>query len=162
MTADEVRVVVEAIAPVVREYVTKTVTDLTLRLAAAELQVARLPLAEAAVSDLEKTLSTVRERVAVVEARPPQPGPEGPPGPPGRDGIDGKAGLRYVGIYDGTKAYEPGDLVTYAGSTWHCNEPTTTTPREYAGAQAWTLCVKKGRDGRDGKDGIAVTKERDA
>lgn len=61
--------------------------------------------------------------------------------------------LRYQDVYQEGKAYTAGDVVTWAGSTWHCNEPTTTKPGEHAGAKAWTLCVKKGRDGKDGRDG---------
>ncbi len=48
------------------------------------------------------------------------------------------------------KQYEPGDLVTWQGATWHCNETTMAKPGD--GGREWTLCVKKGRDGRDGKD----------
>ena len=44
-------------------------------------------------------------------------------------------------------------LVTWAGSAWHCNETTTTKPGD--GAKAWTLMVKRGRDGKDGKDGAS-------
>jgi hypothetical protein len=95
-----------------------------------------------------KELGALRERVAVVEVRPVQPGPPGDPGPPGRDGADGKAGLTYQGVYQDGKAYELGDVTTWAGSTWHCNEPTETKPGD--GSKAWTLMVKRGRDGRDG------------
>jgi len=49
------------------------------------------------------------------------------------------------------KSYDPGDLVTWAGSTWHCDEATTSKPGEYAGAKNWTLMVKRGRDGKDAK-----------
>jgi hypothetical protein len=101
---------------------------------------------------LEQTVTGMRERLAVVEARPSQPGPPGEPGPPGKDGLDGKdgtAGLTYVGVYQDGKEYLPGDLATWAGSSWHCNEPTTTKPGD--GSKAWTLMVKRGRDGKDGK-----------
>jgi hypothetical protein len=152
MTEAELAAVMRAIAPVVREYVTKAASEggVRERLAVAE---ARLERSEAAVTALTQETVAQRERLATIEARPLEPGPVGPPGPPGRDGIDGKAGLRYRGIYDGAHTYEPGDLVTWAGSTWHCQAATTSKPGEYAGAQAWILCVKKGRDGRDGKDG---------
>jgi hypothetical protein len=56
----------------------------------------------------------------------------------------------YRGVYLEGKAYERGDAVTWAGSEWHCNEPTSTKPGD--GLKAWTLKVKRGRDGRDGKD----------
>lgn len=56
----------------------------------------------------------------------------------------------YRGVFDEGKPYQRGDCVTWAGSEWHCNEPTTTKPGE--GLKAWTLKVKRGRDGKDGKD----------
>lgn len=54
------------------------------------------------------------------------------------------------GVYVDGKSYEPGDVVTWGGSQWHANEPTSMKPGD--GAKAWTLIVKRGRDGRDGKD----------
>jgi hypothetical protein len=55
------------------------------------------------------------------------------------------------GVYLEGKSYEQGDVVTWAGSQWACNEDTVTKPGD--GSKAWTLVVKKGRDGRDGRDG---------
>jgi len=72
------------------------------------------------------------------------------------DGVPIEGGLLelpidiYRGVYQDGKTYERGDGVTWAGSAWHCNEPTTTKPGD--GSRAWTLRVKRGRDGRDGKD----------
>lgn len=57
----------------------------------------------------------------------------------------------YRGVYEEGRAYDPGDTVTWGGSLWHCNEPTTDKPK--ANLTAWTLAVKCGRDGRDGKPG---------
>lgn len=57
----------------------------------------------------------------------------------------------YRGVFRDGQAYEPGDTVTWAGSLWHCNEPTTDKPGE--GHKAWTLAAKKGRDGKDGRPG---------
>ena len=101
-----------------------------------------------------KALGALGERLAVVESRPPVPGPPGDPGLPGKDGQDGAPGtpgLAYLGVYQDGKAYDVGQLVTWAGSTWHCNEHTTTKPGE--GSKAWTLMVKRGRDGKDGTPG---------
>lgn len=106
---------------------------------------------------LAKELGTLRERVAVVEVKAMQPGPQGEPGTngqDGKDGADGKAGLTYQGVWQDGKQYEFGDLSTWAGATWHCNEPTTSKPGD--GSKAWTLIVKRGRDGRDGRDAVTV------
>lgn len=60
--------------------------------------------------------------------------------------------LRYQGVFVEGKQYTEGDVVTFGGSSWTCVMPTTAKPETTAGAKAWTLCVKRGRDGRDGKD----------
>lgn len=119
------------------------------RLAAAEARLERLALAEAALADLGKETVTLRERAAVLETRPLLAGPPGDPGPAGKDGADGKPGLAYLGVHQDGKTYDVGELVTWAGSAWHCNEATTTKPGD--GSKAWTLMVKRGRDGKDGK-----------
>lgn len=129
---------------------------------------------------LVREMSALRERVAVLEVRAPMPGPAGLNGKDGADGLgfddmhevmeDGGRTIRrrYIrgdrvkefvhktavqiqrGVYVEGKSYEPGDVVTWGGSQWHCNEETTTRPGD--GLKAWTLIVKRGRDGRDGKD----------
>jgi hypothetical protein len=45
--------------------------------------------------------------------------------------------------------YERGDVVTWGGSMWHCNEATASRPETVEGAKAWTLCAKRGDRGRD-------------
>jgi integrin beta 3 len=57
----------------------------------------------------------------------------------------------YRGVFQASGDYQPGDTVTWAGSIWHCNEPTSERPGE--GGKTWTLAVKKGRDGKDGERG---------
>lgn len=128
---------------------------------------------------LTKEIGAIRERIAVVEVRAQLPGPPGADGKDGADGLgfddlsvdfDGDRTLtlkfergtlkktwpitlpylRYQGVFIDGKTYLEGDVVTWAGSTWTCNEATTTKPGD--GSKAWTLCVKKGRDGRDGRD----------
>jgi hypothetical protein len=118
---------------------------------------APLDTTSADLKDLTKALGDLRERIAVVEVRPLVPGPPGEPGPPGKDGLNGKdgtAGLSFEGVYQEGKSYDYGNLVTWGGSSWHCNEATTTKPGE--GSKAWTLMVKRGRDGRDGKDAETI------
>lgn len=134
------------------------------RLATAEL---RLKTVEATplpsvVAELQKDIGAMRERIAVVEVRPPLPGPPGEPGAPGKDGKDGEPGapgLAYEGVYQDGKSYTLGTIVTWAGSSWHCNEPTDTKPGD--GSKAWTLMVKRGRDGKDGAQGAEGKPGRD-
>lgn len=150
MTEADVAAIVEGIAPVTWDAITRATAAIVQRQAALELQIAQL--LEAA-----KDHGAIRERVAVLETRPLQPGPagqDGAPGPAGKDGADGKdgaPGLEFCGVFIDGQAYDRGQLVTCAGSSWHCNEPTTTKPGD--GSKAWTLMVKRGRDGKDGKDG---------
>lgn len=152
------------------------IDDLRERLVTLESKSAGPSLSDMGVAELRTHLATVQakvfevsERVAVVETRPQLPGPAGEPGPAGKDGLDGKdgtAGLSFEGVYQEGKSYDLGHLVTWAGSSWHCNEPTTTKPGD--GSKAWTLMVKRGRDGKDGtpgqdgKPGRDLTKESTA
>jgi hypothetical protein len=120
-------------------------TPVLERLAAAETRLAALGALDGRLT----TLEAVRERVAALEALEPPAGPPGPPGPAGRDGLDGKdgtPGLRYCGVYADGRGYALGDIVTWAGSMWHCHDATTTKPGD--GSPAWTLMVKRGRDGK--------------
>lgn len=107
------------------------------------------------------------------------PGKDGEKGAPGRDGFSldafdvTKTGDRtielsfdggeerhtfelsfpvpiYRGAYKAETEYEPGDEVTWGGSSWHCLAPTKDKPD---GSDAWALKVRRGRDGKDGKDG---------
>lgn len=51
---------------------------------------------------------------------------------------------RYQGVYQAGVLYGVGDLVTWGGSAWHCQQPTDSRPGELA--RAWQLMVKAGRD----------------
>lgn len=53
----------------------------------------------------------------------------------------------YRGVWREGHIFESADRVTWGGSEWHCNEPTSDKPGE--GSKAWTLCTKRGRDGKD-------------
>lgn len=155
MKTKALEAIMRGIAPVIRSYVAAAQQELKTgqavtqeRLNAFDAVLASLALAS---MDATKEHASLRERVAVLETRPPLPGPPGEPGAPGKDGEPGKAGMTYQGVFVDGKTYELGDVVTWAGSMWHAQETTTTKPGEYAGAKAWTLCVKKGRDGKDVK-----------
>jgi hypothetical protein len=153
MTERDVVTLVEAITPIVRDVVTKAIADVAARQSVVDLRLARLDLAETAIADLGKESAAIRERLAVVETRPPTPGPSGPPGPPGADGLhgkDGTPGLVFRGVYVREKQYDVGDVVTWAGSAFHCNGSTTSKPGE---SKDWTLMVKRGQDGRDAARG---------
>lgn len=62
----------------------------------------------------------------------------------------------YRGTYDPTKAYEPGDTVTWGGSQWVAKTSTTSiAPDENSasGKSAWALSVMRGRQGKQGQKG---------
>lgn len=52
----------------------------------------------------------------------------------------------YRGVFKEAGEYERGDMVTWAGSTWHCDEPKGLKPG--APDSGWTLAVKAGRAGK--------------
>ncbi|WP_250481805.1 hypothetical protein [Caballeronia sp. NCTM5] len=58
----------------------------------------------------------------------------------------------YRGVFVAGETYKAGDVVTWAGSLWHCNATTDTKPD--AGGDAWTLAAKRGRDGKDARMSI--------
>lgn len=167
MTGDEMKTLVLALAPTVRDYVARKAADVVAPLV---------------------------ERLAALEARPaPRDGRDGRDGANGVDGAPGAAGLDGLGfghleiLHDGerritvravdgdrvnelgvvvfpceiyrdvwvaAKTYERGDCVTWSGSEWHAN--TTTTAKPGDGSAAWTLKVKRGRDGRDATSAIGA------
>lgn len=53
----------------------------------------------------------------------------------------------YRDVFKDGSEYQQGDVVTWAGSLWHCNKATTAKP----GTEDWTLAAKKGRDGKDAR-----------
>lgn len=180
MTEAELATVIRAIAPVIRECVTKAVTEVRDRVLTMETK---------AALTVTPDLGPVLARLDALEARPDTAGPPGPPGdrgpegvqgPPGRDGRDGlpgvqgekglpgldgkdgspgkdglngkdgRPGLEWKGVYQEGTSYDLGQMVFFAGASWHCNAPTTSKPMD--GSKDWTLMVKRGRDGKDGRD----------
>lgn len=133
-----------------------------------------------AVGDLRERLAVVEVRAPI----PGPPGPAGRDGTDGKDGLgfddlvveqpdERSLALKAVrgdrvktlgtfrlpvqlnrGVYVEGKSYEPGDVVTWGGSQWHCNEETGSKPGD--GSKAWTLVVKRGRDGKDGRDAVGA------
>jgi hypothetical protein len=158
----------KAAAPVAADV---AVADLRERFAAFEQRVHDNALA--------KDVGALRERVAVVEVRQPIPGPAGKDGSNGADGLgfedidvqfDGDRTIelkfargtlkksfpivlpfmRQQGVWDESKGYRQGDVVTWGGAQWHAETDTAAKPGD--GSKGWKLIVKKGQDGRDGKD----------
>jgi hypothetical protein len=105
MTEADVAAIVEGIAPVTWDAITRAIAPLVQRQTVLETQVAQL--VEAA-----KDYGAIRERVAVIETRPIQPGPpgqDGAPGPPGhdgKDGADGSPGLEFCGVFLEGQTYD--------------------------------------------------------
>jgi hypothetical protein len=70
----------------------------------------------------------------------------------------------YRGVYTEGRTYEPGDIVSYGGSTYHCKKATvlrpdavsldsaTGTPKGEQGRDFWTMVVRAGREGRPGRE----------
>jgi len=59
------------------------------------------------------------------------------------------------GLYDATKAYVVGDLVTQHDALWIAQAAIDVGITPGAGPTPWRLAVRKGPKGRDGKDGPA-------
>lgn len=53
----------------------------------------------------------------------------------------------YRGVFKDGETYGPGDLTTWAGSLWHCNEAKGEKPG--APDSGWQLAAKAGRPGKD-------------
>jgi hypothetical protein len=139
--------------PLVDELTTAMVVELKNVLGPMVARVKTLEATVARQADTEllvtREVSPLKERIAALEARPPAPGPPGADGAPGRDGAPGPKGdpgLVYRGVYQEATAYSQGDVVTWAGGAWHCNEATIEKPGE--GSRVWTLMVKRGRDAK--------------
>jgi hypothetical protein len=50
------------------------------------------------------------------------------------------ATMQYVGIYTAGASYEPGEVVTHAGTVWFCHAATTAKP---GASEAWQMMVKR-------------------
>jgi hypothetical protein len=60
--------------------------------------------------------------------------------------LEGAPVVKYAGIFDRTRTYAPGSMVTFKGSTWHANMQVKGV--EPGDGASWTLAVKRGRDAR--------------
>jgi hypothetical protein len=64
------------------------------------------------------------------------------------EAIEQRPVVRYCGVFDPTRQYVPGNLITSSGSVWHCDSACTGTRPP---GPPWTLAVKHGKDGKDAK-----------
>jgi len=126
------------------------------RMGALEASLTSWVMQTEALLTLTRELGPLRERLAVLESRPPLPGPPGQDGAPGKDGQDGapgppgEPGLQSKGDWLPQMTYHRGDLVRYRRAIWECREATSNrVPGD--GSSAWFLWLKP-QDGRDGKD----------
>ena len=135
---------VDAVADAVALLVQTAIAPFAQRLAVLETKATRT----IDTTDLAVLRADLDIRINIIDAAK-IPGPPGPPGPAGADGVDGKdgaAGLRYKGVYAPGATYDPGDVVTWRGSAWHCDGTTLAAPDT---GRPWQLVVKAGRDGSD-------------
>jgi hypothetical protein len=65
----------------------------------------------------------------------------------------------YKEVYRPEETYFLGDMVSFAGSIWHCAVPATMTKPSQGNAHGKLAC-KHGRDGRDGKSAYEVAVEQ--
>ena len=100
---------------------------------------------------LSRELGPIVQRLAAVEARPVKESAAILSAEIGRlekrlSQVEDRPGLRYAGVFEQGHSYVRGDVVTWSGSMWFCNQPTSDKPGD--GQSIWTLCVKRGRDAK--------------
>lgn len=190
MTPEELAALVNGMTPVIRDYVARMVGPLAHRMTVAETQLAAVVTQTTAVGPLRERVA-VLETLAPV---PGPPGPAGRDGKNGVDGlgydelaletiddttvvVKATRGERvktigsvtfpaatFVGDYDASRAYTPGNIVRWKSALWHCRVATSIAPDAISydgrgkaagpqGKDAWLLLLRDGKRGSDGKDG---------
>lgn len=174
MTHAELTLVVKAIAPVLREYL----AGFTERLTTLETLAKGDPGLQGPAGPAGPAGTPGRDGLPGSPGAHGDKGLDGARGDNGSDGLgfddlavlhDGERGVTfrflkgdrvkeftvtlpatiYRGVYTTGKTYDKGDLVTWGGSVWHCDNATMSKPDS---GGDWKLAVKQGRDGRDGQD----------
>ena len=57
--------------------------------------------------------------------------------------LEGRPAVKYLGVFDRSRNYVAGSMVTHSGSVWHANvEAKGVVPG--GGDAVWTLAVKRG------------------
>jgi hypothetical protein len=95
---------------------------------------------------ISRELGPILQRLAAVEARPREESAAISELQKRLARVEDRPQLRYRNVFQEGQSYAPGDVVTWGGSMWHCNAPTTDKPGD--GQSVWTLAVKRGRDGK--------------
>lgn len=80
-------------------------------------------IVEVVKSYVEREIKPLKARVAELEARQ----------------------LKYSGTYRDSEVYRAGEMVSHAGSLWHCEATTASKPGTDS---TWKLCVKRGEFSR--------------
>ena len=76
---------------------------------------------ERVVTELTHVIAKQNERIKALEAKP---------------------SIKFAGVFEGGKSYEPGDTVQHQSALWVCMAPTSGTPsKDFVG---WRLLLKKG------------------
>lgn len=57
-------------------------------------------------------------------------------------------GLIHKGTWDSLTVYRPGDVVTWSGSAWHCNE--LHSGGRPGASPSWNILAQRGREGKPG------------
>jgi hypothetical protein len=167
---------ITTIADTIGSTVTAAVAPVRDRVLVLETKVAT-PTPDPQLATLRAEVATLRERLAVLETRAPVPGPAGADGRDGADGLgfddldlhvdDARgcflrltAGARskefyvpvpfFMGAFHADRAYTKGHTVLHGGGLWIARADTCG-PRPGAGATAWQLATKPGRDGKDAR-----------
>ena len=65
--------------------------------------------------------------------------------------LEARPQLKYCGVFQAGRHYQPGEIVTWSGSAWVCVDRTSAKPgaNDLAARAGWKMLVQRGRDGRD-------------
>lgn len=65
--------------------------------------------------------------------------------------IEARPVLKYSGVWSASATYEPGEIVSHGGSSWHSNIKSQGLQLGESNPASWTLMTKRGRDGKDAR-----------
>ncbi|RUT88147.1 carbohydrate-binding protein [Mesorhizobium sp. M7A.T.Ca.TU.009.02.1.1] len=67
------------------------------------------------------------------------------------EALESKPVLKYSGVWSASATYEPGEIVSHGGSSWHSNIKSQGLQPGESNPASWTLMTKRGRDARDAR-----------